>query len=130
MKTIIAGSRTIDSRFAYNCIEYCVRRIDWKITEIFSGLARGVDTIALLYSMKNGIKYKTFKAKWDEFGKKAGPMRNLLMSKEADALIAIWDGESRGTKNMIEIAKRKGIKIYVLNLKNLDKETLKSLDGE
>ena len=36
------------------------------------------------------------------------------MAAEADALIAFWDGQSRGTANMIKIAKDKGLQVAVV----------------
>ena len=40
--------------------------------------------------------------------KAAGPIRNRQMAEYADYLIAFWDGESRGTRNMIETMKKLG----------------------
>ena len=54
-----------------------------------------------------------FLAQWDKYGRQAGPMRNRQMAENADALIAYWDGESRGSKNMIEEAKKRGLKVAV-----------------
>ena len=50
------------------------------------------------------------------YGKRAGVRRNEEMADMADALIAIWDGSSPGTKHMIEVARRRGLKIYVHNV--------------
>ena len=52
-------------------------------------------------------------AEWIKYGRAAGPRRNKQMAEYADALLAYWDGKSRGTKNMIELAKDKGLKIGV-----------------
>jgi hypothetical protein len=54
-----------------------------------------------------------FPADWKTHGKAAGPIRNRQMAKNAEALIALWDGNSRGTKNMIETATKLGLKVYV-----------------
>lgn len=54
-----------------------------------------------------------FPADWDRRGRAAGRIRNREMAKHADALIAVWDGESRGTANMILEAHRAGLKVYV-----------------
>lgn len=62
-----------------------------------------------------------FQADWDRYGKSAGYRRNAEMAKFASeegnkgVLIAFWDGESRGTKNMIDLAKRYGLKVHVVN---------------
>ena len=54
-----------------------------------------------------------FPADWDLEGKSAGFKRNVKMAEYADALVAFWDGESKGTKHMIEIAKEKGLDIRI-----------------
>ncbi|WP_197026348.1 hypothetical protein [Polaribacter sp. Hel_I_88] len=55
-----------------------------------------------------------FPAEWNKFGKAAGPVRNKEMAIYADALIAFWDGKSRGTKNMIQLAKQNGLLLKVI----------------
>jgi hypothetical protein len=56
---------------------------------------------------------KRFPADWDRFGRSAGPKRNKQMAEYGDALIAVWDGESRGTKTMIEFARERGLQVYI-----------------
>lgn len=58
-------------------------------------------------------KMKVFPADWNKYGKKAGPIRNKKMANYAEALLAIWDGKSCGTKNMIQQAKENNLRIYV-----------------
>ena len=57
-------------------------------------------------------------ADWEKYGRSAGPKRNAQMAEIANALIAFWDGQSRGTKNMIETAKQKGLIVKVVNYTN------------
>ena len=45
----------------------------------------------------------------------AGYLRNKQMAEYADALIAFWDGESKGTKHMIDLAKKNGLKVRIVN---------------
>ena len=117
MRTIIAGSRTITGHHAYSLIKDAIKtKIGWKITKIVSGGAHGVDTEAIRYAVDNKMLFETFPANWNKYGKGAGVIRNLQMAKYADALLAIWDGQSRGTKHMIETAIKKGLLIYVVNL--------------
>lgn len=111
MKTIIAGSRT---GFSYSDVEFVLfDRLD-KISEIVSGTAQGIDRFGELFGIQNNIPVKRFPADWCKFGKSAGPIRNQQMAEYADALIAFWDGESRGTKNMIETAERLGLAVSVV----------------
>ncbi|QQS32986.1 MAG: hypothetical protein IPM50_15290 [Acidobacteriota bacterium] len=77
-------------------------------THIVSGGARGVDTLARLYAQSNGIEFTESLAGWDRYGKRAGFLRNCVMVGAADAVIAVWDGESRGTKHSIDYARLQG----------------------
>jgi hypothetical protein len=54
-----------------------------------------------------------FAADWRRFGKSAGPRRNQEIVGNSDILLAFPLGESRGTRNCMEIAMRKGIAVYV-----------------
>ena len=82
---------------------------------IVSGTARGADRLGERYARERGYEIRQFPADWLNDEKKAGPIRNAKMADNADALIAFWDGQSRGTKNMIETAKRKGLVIRTIN---------------
>lgn len=109
MITIIAGSRTIlNPRLVENAAKDC----GWNITEVVNGLAHGVDELGGQWAKKNKIKIKEFPANWEKFGRKAGFLRNEQMANYAEALILIWDGESKGSKMMLDLAKKKGLKIF------------------
>ena len=64
------------------------------------------------------MQKKIYLLEWDKYGKKAGPIRNELIIKDADNIIAFWDGESRGTLNSINIAKRLNKKLNLVKLIN------------
>ena len=111
MKTIIAGSRTITN---YDTVLEAILASGFKVTEVVSGGASGVDSLGELYAFEmDSVKLKRFPANWSLYGKKAGPIRNQEMADYAEALIAVWDGESTGTKDMIERAQEKGLQVYV-----------------
>jgi len=110
LKTIIAGSRDITD---YSLIQEAVVESRFDITQIVSGGARGVDKLGEQYAKNNNIDCIIFPANWTQDGKAAGPIRNKKMGDYANALIAIWDGESRGTGHMISYAKSKGLKVYI-----------------
>ena len=118
MKVVIAGSRTITD---YEILLDAMSQVDWVITEVVSGLATGVDTLGMRWAKEKNIPVKEFRAEWELHGKAAGPIRNSQMAKYADAVIVIWDGESRGSKNMIEEAKGHGLELKVFDLKDLKK---------
>ena len=117
MKVIIAGSRGIDGDDAISIISNACEESGFDATVIIHGCAAGVDTAAHAWARDNDLDVCRIPAEWDRYGKRAGPMRNLSMALVADALIAIWDGESRGTANMIATAERLGLKVHVHNLK-------------
>ena len=114
MKTIIAGSRDITSP------TYIPRAVaqatNITITEIVSGGARGVDRLGEEYAKKRHIPIQVFPADWTKYGKSAGYIRNEEMAKYADALIAVWDGESKGTGHMIDLAHKHNLEVYVYEL--------------
>ena len=79
-----------------------------------SGTARGADQMGERYARERGFQLRRFPADWEQYGKSAGHIRNAKMADNADALIAFWDGESKGTKNMIDNARRKGLAVRVI----------------
>jgi hypothetical protein len=81
---------------------------------IISGTARGADTLGEQYARERGYTVERFPADWNTLGKRAGYVRNCQMADNADALIAFWDGESPGTKNMIEIARERNLAVRVI----------------
>lgn len=89
MKTIIAGSRSATAHDVSMAMNDCP--FLHEITEVVSGCA--------------------FPADWT-IGKGAGVIRNQVMADYADALVGIWDGDSRGTKNMLAEAKN-GIRTFL-----------------
>ena len=82
--------------------------------EIVSGGAKGADMLGERYAAEKGYAIKRFTAEWGKYGKKAGPIRNTEMARYADALVAFYDGESRGTANMIKAAKGNNLQIRVI----------------
>lgn len=114
MKTIIAGSRAIDDwAMLYVAVNWARVAEGIEVTEVVSGNARGVDLLGELYAEKYNLPLHKFPADWETYGKSAGMIRNKQMLKNAEALIAVWDGKSKGTENMIDIARKAGLKVYV-----------------
>ncbi len=111
MRVIIAGTRLIcDDTIVRKAIEAS----GFIISEIVSGGSKGVDESAERIAEKDGIPLMRFPADWNKYGKKAAPVRNRKMADHADALIAIWDGKSRGTRHMIETMRRAGKPVFAL----------------
>jgi hypothetical protein len=109
MKTIIAGSRSITD---YSEVWGAVNDVEFQITEVVCGMAKGVDLLGKRWAEKNRVPVKEFPADWDAHGKAAGPIRNRQMAEYAEALILVWDGQSKGSANMLQEAKKRGLKIY------------------
>ncbi len=114
MKTIIAGSREITD---YKIVKKAIKKSGFKITEVVSGKARGVDTLGEKWAKEHNIPIKKFPADWEKYGRSAGPIRNQEMAKYADALIAIPLPEGKGTQHMIKTARKDGIKVFVYIIK-------------
>jgi len=114
MKIIIAGSRNFND---YNLLKTSCDNLLTQFTniEIVSGTARGADKLGERYAREKGYDIKQFPANWDKFGKSAGYIRNDEMAKYSDMLIAFWDGTSKGTKHMIDLANKRGIKVEIVN---------------
>jgi YspA, cpYpsA-related SLOG family len=110
MRTIIAGSRSINNPMY---LHEALAHLDWEITRVICGNAYGADTLGKQWAMENNIPITFFTPKWDKYGKSAGMIRNAEMAKSAEALIALWDGYSKGTGNMIDLARRNNLKVYV-----------------
>lgn len=126
-KVIIAGGRNFND---YNllrnkCNHYLKNKNN---IEIVTGLASGADSLAITYAKENNYTIKEFPAEWDNLDIKpviikkrkdgtlynayAGIHRNKEMAKYSDALILFWDGISKGSKSMLDLANK-----YNLNVK-------------
>lgn len=109
MRTIIAGSRTITD---YGVLLHAISEMPWKITHVISGGAKGVDLMGERWAKENGIPFQVFKPDWSQ-GRGAGYARNAIMAQYAEAALILWNGTSKGTGNMISIARAKHLVLYV-----------------
>ena len=113
MKLIIAGSRTFPRDVAFRHLE-AWRSWIVTATEVLSGQAAGPDTYGAEFATTLGIPVAYHPALWKAWGKRAGMVRNVEMARHATALLALWDGESPGTKHMIDCASQAGLTVVVL----------------
>lgn len=121
-RIIIAGSRGFnDYDFLENKVIKILKELrPGKALKIISGTANGADKMGERFAFKYGIDVKRLPAQWDTYGKRAGYVRNNLMAEYAmsdncrGVLIAFWDGKSKGTKMMIDIAERKCLEVFVI----------------
>ena len=116
MKLAVIGSRKFTN---YLFLQRVIRNkfILSKIECIVSGGAKGTDILAELFADTYGIPKKIFYPEWKVYGKRAGFIRNEYIIEYADEVIAFWNGNSKGTKNSIDIAKRLKKKIYIIYVK-------------
>lgn len=81
---------------------------------VLSGGAKGVDSWAEQAALAHGLKVQIFEADWQNLGAKAGPIRTEMITANADQVTAFWNRKSRGTLNMLFLARESGlpVKIY------------------
>ena len=85
-----------------------------KVDVVLSGLAAGADSLGMCWANEFNIPIEEYPAQWDKFGKRAGYLRNELMAVNATHLIAFYDGESRGTRHMIDLARNEGLDVRIV----------------
>lgn len=100
MKLIIAGSRHIGIKHDELFEILDELKLLYEIKEIVSGGATGVDSGGEEFGKRYKVPVKRFPANWAKYGGLAGPRRNREMAEYANALLLIWDGQSRGSANM------------------------------
>lgn len=110
LKVIVAGGRDFGD---YGLLSRTLDNLK-KPFEVVCGEAKGADSLGKRYAVEHGLTVHSFPADWGTHGKSAGYKRNEQMAEFASACIAFWDGKSRGTKHMIDIATRKGLKLAVV----------------
>lgn len=112
-RLIIAGSRTIEDMAVVEQALQAANASPERVQEVVSGAARGVDRLGEQWAARHGIKVKRFPADWRKHGRAAGPLRNAEMAAYATHLVAVWDGQSRGTKSMIELTRARGLRVFI-----------------
>lgn len=114
-RVVVAGSRNFKDydRLAAELDKFLKGK---KNVTIVSGTARGADRMGEQYAAEHGYKIDQFPAEWGKYHQGAGPIRNLQMVKTADAVVAFWDNESSGTKNIIDCARQENIPYKVISI--------------
>ena len=124
LKLIVAGSRGWAD---YDTLKVHLNEIladlyidnPFEVVTIVSGTAKGADQLGERFAEEYNYLVQKFPADWKKEGKKAGVLRNIQMAKVADACVVFWDGESKGTKHMIEAAKQHNLTLYVVQPKEV-----------
>lgn len=125
-RIIVAGSRGFsDKTLLYSTLDNIIADYPEDKIIIVSGCSRGADTLGISYANERSYEIKRFPAEWGKLGKSAGIRRNIQMAqyasdiKHSGLLVAFWDGESKGTKHMIDIAARYNLPTQVIKYEEL-----------
>lgn len=102
-RVAVAGSRSIE---AYELVREVLKQLLVNGDIILSGNAPGVDRLGERYGKEAGIEVKIIPSVWEKHGLKASMIRNEVLLRSADFVICFWDGNSKGTKHMLDISKR------------------------
>lgn len=110
MRFAIVGCRDYtNERFIFSILERMLHQGD----VVISGGAKGVDTLAKLYAIRYNHQFVEYKANWEKYGSKAGPIRNEKIVEDCNEVIAFWDSKSRGTKNTLKLAREAGKSVHI-----------------
>lgn len=121
VRIIIAGGRDFSNySLLKQNVDAIVKNYHNDSFTIISGTARGADRLGEKYANENHLILRRFPANWDTYGKAAGHIRNAQMAAYASEgtkgiLVAFWDAKSRGTYDMIQTARKKGLEVYIVN---------------
>ena len=130
-KVIIAGGRDFTDQTLCNkiCDKVLSKHLPENI-EVVCGKAKGADTCGEIWAKSRGIRVKEMPADWHNldatpcrvkdngygsYNALAGTARNHAMGDYSDALLAIWDESSKGTKNMIDYSIKLGLKVLIFD---------------
>ena len=115
IRVIIAGGRDFKGNESFMLkLDAQLKHLPEEV-QIVSGCAKGADTFGEEYAESRGLSVAKFPADWKNLGRKAGPLRNIQMAEYADAVIAFWDGQSRGTFHMMTEARKRNMPVRVIH---------------
>lgn len=115
MRVIIAGTRDFnDYPLLEAKLDYYLSNSKTESIVIVSGGASGADALGERYAKTRGFPLERYPADWQQYGRRAGPLRNERMAAVSDACILFWDGKSKGTKSMLHAARKKDIPVRVV----------------
>lgn len=113
MRCIIAGTRTVTRP---EHLREALAACGWagEVREVVSGACPdSPDMLGEAWAAEQRLPVRRFRPDWKGLGRAAGPIRNAEMCRNADALIALWDGRSPGTASAIRLAREHGLRVYV-----------------
>jgi hypothetical protein len=115
MRLLVCGSRHYDDRdYLYSCLDELAAVL--KISCIIEGEAPGADLMSREWAESRGVPFDPYPADWKAHGRAAGPIRNRQMLAEGkpDLVVAFPLSSSRGTRDMIEVARSAEVTTWVM----------------
>jgi hypothetical protein len=119
LRVLICGDRNMENNDE-NCGKMiaALEQYEEKIELIIEGGAEGADKLGKIYAEEYKLPVMEFPANWSRYGRAAGPIRNRWMLKfgKPDLVMAFHPNieKSKGTKNMVNIAKKAGVKVRII----------------
>lgn len=114
MKVAIIGSRNLSEK-SYGML---CSIVPIGASEIISGGANGADELAERYAAEHHLRFTLFLPEYEKYGKSAPLLRNEQLVSYSDYVIALWDGNSRGTGNAIAACIKQYTPVRVFLCKN------------
>ncbi len=97
MKVAIVGSRKLGDI----CYPLLIENVPVGCSEIISGGAEGIDTLARRYAQETGVKLTELLPDYEKYDRVAPLVRNDQIVSLADYVLILWDGKSRGSLHVI-----------------------------
>ena len=116
MRIIVCGGRNFtDYKLLKRKLDKLTSKLDKSKLVILSGHAKGADTLGEQWCFERKVTYEIYRPDYSQWGKKLAPIkRSEEMVKNANTLIAFWDGFSLGTRHIVEYAKKQGMKYRLI----------------
>lgn len=116
-KLIVAGSRDFNDYALLSRVLIAMADVEFadKALSIVSGMARGADDLGYRFATEHGVTLYKFPANWSGLGKRAGFIRNTQMGNFSDGLLAFWDGQSNGTRHMVDYMHQLKKPVHIIN---------------
>ncbi|MCJ2088359.1 DUF2493 domain-containing protein [Methylobacterium sp. E-005] len=114
MRILVCGGRDLEPALVWNwletnaqeeCADALNRASHNLITHVIQGGATGADAGADRWARASRIPVLSFRADWERYGRRAGPLRNtrMLVEGQPDVVIAFQGGA--GTADLIRKAR-------------------------
>src|SRR6266702_2128043 len=112
MRILVCGGRDFgESDSEVNLLVDTLGEYYGIIDLLISGGARGADRLAERWANAYNIPIERYEADWGAYGKAAGFIRNKRMIDEGKPELVIAFRGGKGTANMIEQARKAGVKV-------------------